>query len=150
MVNADINMSDVDIVCVAGGFNDYAQANVLTLLQTEVFATIQTIRAMCPNAMVVIFGSHAGARGPDTQTLAVEALIQAGFAQARDSRSYYIPLAADASPWTFGTGYVGATNNTGNSDVAIAADGSHPNDLGHAIYGVRAASSVKAILSGIG
>ncbi len=150
MVNVDINMSDVDIVCVAGGFNDYAQANVLTLLQAEVVATIQAIRAMCLNAMIVVFGSHVGARGPDTQTLNVEALIQAGFAQAGDQRAYYVPLAADASPWTFGTGYVGATNNSGNSDVAIAADRIHPSDLGHSIYGVRATNGVRSILSGVG
>jgi len=150
VVNADINMSDVDVVCVAGGFNDYSQANVLTLLQAEVVATIQAIRAMCPNAMIVIFGSHAGARGPDAQTLNVEALVQAGFAQAGDERSYYVPLAADASPWTFGTGYVGTPNNSGNSDVAIAADGSHPSDLGHSIYSVRAAIALRSILSGVG
>ena len=91
-------------------------------------------------------GSHAGARGPDAQTLAIDAAVQAAFAQWADPRSAFIPIASDASPWTFGTGYVGATNGSGNSDVAISADGTHPTDLGHVIYDQRATAGVRAAI----
>ena len=147
VVNSDISMSDVDVVVLAAGYNDYAQANVLTLLQDEVAATIRTARNMCPNAIIFVLGSHSGARGPDAQTLAVEALIQQAFQQVGDSRSYYVPNASNVTPFTFGTGYVGATNASGDSDFKISADGTHPNDLGHQSIAQRLAAVIRNILA---
>jgi hypothetical protein len=143
-VNSDLTGADVDVVVVAGGFNDYVSTPAL--VHPEVLLTLQTIRAACPNAIIFVLGSHSGARGPDAQTLAIDGAIQAGFAAWADPRSAFIANASDLSPWTFGTGYTGATNGSGNSDVTIAADGSHPSDLGHVILEQRFVSAYRAAL----
>ncbi len=145
VVNSDINMADVAKVRVAGGYNDYAQANMPTLLQPEVLATLQAIRAMCPNAVVMVYGSHTGARGPDATTIQVENLIKAAFNQWADPNSYFIPIATASPPWITGTGYVGATNGSGTSDTLISADGSHPNDAGHKVISDRSVTAERAI-----
>ncbi|KTT72607.1 hypothetical protein NS334_08405 [Sphingomonas endophytica] len=140
-VNSDLTGADVDVVVIAGGYNDYVSTPAL--VQPEALLTFQTIRAACPNAIIFVMGSHAGARGPDAQTLAIDGAVQSAFAQWADPRSVFVPVASDVSPWTFGTGYVGATNGSGNSDVAIAADGSHPSDLGHMIYTLRLVTALR-------
>ena len=145
IVNSDINMSDVAKVRVAGGYNDYSQANIATLLQPEVLATLQAIRTMCPNAVVMVYGSHTGARGPDATTIQVENLIKAAFDQWGDANSYFIPVATASPAWITGTGYVGATNGSGTSDTLISADGSHPNDAGHKVIGDKSVAAERAI-----
>lgn len=150
VVNSDIAPTDVDVVTVAGGYNDfnfYGSAINPAQYVAEVTAALQTIRAACPNAIILVFGSHAGARGPDAQTLAVDAAIQTAFAQWGDARSAFIPIASDASPWTFGTGNEASTKGDGNADVLIAPDGSHPNNLGHNVYDARGTAAIRAVIA---
>lgn len=56
---------------------------------------------------------------------------------------------AASTPWTFGTGYIGATNGSGNSDFYITTDATHPVDLGHAHIGRVAADAIRKIINGM-
>ncbi len=144
IVNNDLVGTDVDVVCIAAGYNDYTQPPAA--VQAEAYLTWQAIRAACPNAIIFVFGSHAGMRGPDAQTLAVDAAIQTAFAQWADSRAFFVPIASDPAPWMFGTGTTVVPNGTGNTDFTSTNDG-HPADFGHAVYALRAATALSAIIS---
>lgn len=147
VVNSDISMDDVAAVTVAGGYNDYSQPNMATLLQSEVLATLQAIRAKCPNAVIFVYGSHTGARGPDATTIQVENLIKAAFNQWGDANSYFIPIATASPPWITGTGNTSSPKGDGTADTLISPDGSHPNDAGHAVIADKATAATRAIVA---
>lgn len=153
-VNNDLSPQDVDVVLIAAGYNDYPSISGVTYTPTQIadeaLSDWRLIRARMPQAMVVVMGPHAGVRGPDTRTIDIENALYARFRQWHDSNSLFIPLNgtdAGSSSWVFGTGRVGATNGSGNSDMLISADGVHPSDAGHLIYARRAAAAIRAELS---
>jgi lysophospholipase L1-like esterase len=149
-VNSDLTASDVGVINIAGlGINDYTAYNASTITAAQLTAAAAelqaAIRAAFPSALQLWYGTWPGRRGPDAATLAIEAAIQAGV--TLDSLTKYIPVSADLSPWIYGTGYVGATNGSGNSDRAIAADALHPSDYGHQLLADRGTGAVRALLA---
>jgi len=151
-VNNDLTRDDVDIVTVAAGYNDHGAVGgtIYTpeVIATQALADWRAIRALLPRATIMVMGPHAGARGPDGRTQAIEAALQARFAQWRDMNALFVPVVgtSGATPWIFGTGKVGASAGNGNADIAISGDGVHPSDAGHMIYARRAAAAIRAEL----
>lgn len=143
-VNDDIDSFEVDVVTVAAGYNDHSYG--LSALQSEILGDLTAIRALLPNAWIVVFGDSTGARGPDAATLAVETTIAAAHAVWGDANSLWVPISTAPSPWFFGTGRVGAATGTGNADMTIASDGIHPSDTGHRLFAGRAAEAIRAAL----
>lgn len=146
-VNADLAangiMPTVDVVVIAGGYNDTdpttdpASAAYQTLYGAALLS-YRRVRAMCPNARVYVFGSWNGARGSaDARTLNVENCIKAAYAAWGDGNAAFCPaMTATPQPFFTGTGRVGATNGSGNSDQYISGDGVHPSDAGQTYLGI--------------
>lgn len=154
-VNSDLKANDIDVVTVAAGYNDYGSIGGVTYtpedIATQALADWRAIRTLLPRTLIVVLGPYSGTRGPDARTLAIEAALQARFAQWADANALFVPVdgSGGGTPWIFGTGRVGATKGNGNADVAISADGIHPSDAGHMIYARRTATAIRAWLSAI-
>lgn len=137
-----------DAIVIGHGYNDYGVA--AATLTTEVLYDLQLIRAGAPRVPIVVLGSQGGKRGPDAGTILVENTIAAAVAQFADARCVFRPVSTDATPWLNGTGYGGATNASGNSDIYVGADGIHPTLAGQEHIGLRAAFAVQGALEAMG
>lgn len=151
-VNSDIKAADVDVVTVAAGYNDYVAVGGVTYTPAEIAAEAQRcwrkIRETLPWALIVVFGPWSGLRGPDARTIDIEAALAAAFAAWGDPYSLFVPVSPSASrAWIKGTGRVGATTGSGNSDIATSSDGVHPTDFGHTLIARHGADAIRAALA---
>ena len=144
-VNSDITGAQVDAVTVFAGYNDYT-ITPLTTFQAEALADFIAIRALCPNAMIIVGGAWNGRRNSDALTLEIEGYIAAAFAQFADDNSMFIPVSSGVAPWTFGTGRVASPANNGNADTDVSTDSVHPSDAGHETLARRAAWAIRDAL----
>lgn len=151
-VNSDLRPDDVDVVTCLSGYNDYPAISGTTYTPTEIAAEAlrcwRKMRALLPGALIIVGGPHSGSRGPDQRTIDIEAALAAAFSVWADPFSAYVPLApSTARAWISGTGRVGATTGSGNADVMITTDATHPTELGHQLYARRLASEIRRIIA---
>jgi lysophospholipase L1-like esterase len=136
---AEIIAAAPDIIINAGGTNDTAGAS----LTAEVLLFHQTLRAGLAKTPIVTLGPWPKATGPSAAITSIEANVLSAVTSFADPICAFVPVAADATgSWTFGTGKIGTTNSSGNSDVYISSDGVHPGDVGHEYLGRRMAVGV--------
>ncbi len=140
----------LDLAVIAHGYNDGVSGNgggVVSGLQAAVDTSLGLIRAHQASLPIVVLGAQPGAKGPSAGILAAEAAIKAAVdarVAAGDNLIRFVPVSPDAiSAWTYGTGYVGATNGTDASNIDVAADGTHPTATYAAKIGSRAADGVR-------
>jgi len=111
-------------------------------------SAVRLIRAQYPQTPVIILGQWASSTGPNAACLASENAAAAAYAQLNDPNIWFVPVSTDANgPWIFGTGYTGATNNSGNGDVMVAPDGAHPTQLGCYSYAQQIAAKFANVIS---
>lgn len=132
-----------DLMVWAHGYND-AVSGQQASVQAEVTACIELVRAEYADLPIVILGAQTGVLNNSAAVLAVEAAIQAAVTAAADPFIKFAPVSSDYAPWMSGTGYVGATNASGNTDVYIGADAVHPSyPAGHEYLAFRAATAIR-------
>lgn len=120
---SDVTSFSPDIVIVGGPINDTAGP----ALQAAALNLFQLIRAALPGAVIIAGGTFPSATGPDASRLATEANISDAVTAFGDARTFFVPIATDSlASWVTGTGKVTATTGTGNADVYISSDGTHP------------------------
>jgi len=135
----------IDYVIIAAGFNDRATATAT--LSPEALLTWQTARALYPNAKIIIITAWND-RSAGAFTTANENAFISQFKAWADPNSVLIrPLGSEPFAWVSGTGYVGATTGTGNSDLYICSDQTHPTPIGMMHYVDKIASAVRTALS---
>lgn len=134
-----------DVIVCAAGYNDgaFAAADAAA----EASRVWRDMRAAHPNARIFVVGPWVQARG--TQSLALEKALAATFADWGDPLAHFIPVLTAPSPWNTGSGRVGATTGTGNSDVYTSTDGIHPSNAGHAYLATRIAASIRTIINAL-
>lgn len=135
-----------DLIGFAGGYNDQNQvANATTA--ANALACWQRARAAQPNALILVTGIPGERTGPSAALLATENALKAQFDAWADPFSIFLPISTDPEgPWIYGTGYVGSTNGTGNSDTLVSSDGIHPSRAGRLFIGDKANSAYRAKL----
>lgn len=138
----------LDVIGIAGGIND-AGAPYLTNITAAALTYYRAVRTLQPRALIIVFGAFAGSTGPSANVLAAEAEVKAAFDAWADPFSIYVPISdtTNGRAWIRGTGRVGATNASGNSDIYIGGtdgnDNTHPYQrAGHWYLGARAAEGV--------
>jgi lysophospholipase L1-like esterase len=130
-----------DVVVFAAGYNDsIASPSALT---SAALLALQTVRASLPDAAIIVVGPWPGAGGQSAAVLSKEAAILSAVQQFSDPLTMFVPQENVDTPWISGTGYVGATNGSGNSDLYISSDTIHPSEAGHIHLGRRAASAIR-------
>lgn len=130
-----------DLIVLANGYNDasFAAADITA----EVFYDLQYIRSLYPTTPVVVLGCQAGNSGPGASQIATELAIASAVAQTGDYLCQFVPVSTDTPTWLNGTGYVGATNGTGNSDVYVDPDHTHPTLAGSEYLAFRSAVGIR-------
>lgn len=134
-----------DIVFLQGSYNDRALSTAT--VQANCLAGLQAVRAALPRVPIVVFGAFAGATGPSAGVTGAETAVQSAVTAMSDRLTAFVPVSGDANGALIsGTGKVGATTSSGNSDIYTDADGVHPTDSGCAFIGrVLAAKALSAL-----
>lgn len=143
---SDLTAINPDIVFVWGGQND-----ALSTLKAAALAYFQQLRTIVPNAMIVVMGRWPAPSSGGSAAASViqsEQAIETAFLSWADSNSVFIPITLNpaGSPIT-GTGNITSTTGTGNGDVYIASDGTHPTEAGRIYLGNWMAQQMLPIIA---
>ena len=144
----DLVPQNPDVAFIQAGINDgaYSQASVTP----EVATRLRQLRAALPAVPVFVFGPWPGLSGPSPTLIGIENAIAAGVAAAGDPLAIFVPVLTDPSgPWMSGTGKTDAPTGSGNADLYVSPDGTHPPSAGHGYLGLRAADAVMTRLESV-
>lgn len=130
-----------ELIIFAAGYNDTGEVQATVL--AAALASWRAARAAQPRAFIVVMGIFGGALGPNAGQTTLETALQATYNAWADPFSVFIPISNAPEAWEFGTGFTGATNGTGNSDIYVSSDGVHCLALGHAYRGQRMAHAIR-------
>lgn len=133
------------LIIHGGGANDLANGYTTAQIITAATNLFQAARAGLPNAKLVfiegfappVFGSF------NASYTTIRAGVQAN---CMNTGVYYVDVST-TDPWLSGTGYYGATNGTGNSDIYVGPDGTHLLAKGSDYLRSRMADRLRAILA---
>jgi hypothetical protein len=145
--NNDItDYADAASIVFCHGLNDTGIGDQ-TLASVNALASWRAIRAICPDAVISIFGPWNNAQTGATYT-ALDTLLQAAFAAWGDNKSVYHSQSQDTieGAWTSGSGKLGATTGVGNNDWYMGADNTHPSIPGREYLIAQVANHVEADL----
>lgn len=134
------------IVVGGGGSNDLFQGQTTSAIIAAATDYLSDARAALPAAKLVFVEGFAPPTGFSTfndEYTAIRVALQAALAT---EGVYYVDVAS-TSPWIDGTGKIGATTGTGNSDVYIGGDGIHLSIAGHRYVRERLAPKLRTILA---
>lgn len=137
-----------DAIMFSHGYNDYPTAPATITAEVAYDLALARSYANCP---ILVNGAMPGNKGPDAQLLAVENAISAGVTQyvasSGDKLCKFLPFLTDTVVPIEGTGYVGATNASGNSDYAVDTDHIHLAVYGHELAAYQQAHRARVALS---
>lgn len=134
-----------DLLVFAHGYNDSSfSASAIT---AEVLYDLQLVRANYPTTPIVVHGCQAGNSGPGASQIATENAIAAAVAQFADQFAVFMPVSTDIPTWLNGTGYSGATNASGNSDIYVDPDHTHATQSGYQYLSYRSARAIRNALA---
>lgn len=134
-VQADVIDHAPDVVVVAGGIND--RLHPPSSVGTEAGLLFDAIISGVPAVELLVVGPWWPNGSPPADILAVRDAIKAK-ATAR-GLLFVDPI---AEGWITGNGNAGAPNGSGNADVYISSDGTHPTPAGHRYLGRRLAARI--------
>lgn len=142
---ADLVEIQPDVILMMSSVND--QAKTAGTVQAAALAAFQLWRTNFPNALIVVSGLWPGSGNNSAAQLLVETEVLAAFTAWADGNSVFVPVNATGTdtPWVTGTGFVGATSGSGNSNV-LNQDISHPNQAGHDYLAQRWATAWRTLV----
>lgn len=148
-----------DVLFMMIGHNDSSASNTTTAsarFRQELSALLDSFYARFPSSLIAVFGSNAS---PGIITNGTAAAIEGHMATVCSTRPWvtFCPMQVGAAPFgqqaqgfTYpmlsGTGNVSAPNGTGNADLYVSSDGTHPSTAGHQYYGQQLAQRFYAAL----
>lgn len=121
------------IISLLIGHND--SYNDQISVGSELTQLLRQMRADHPDALIFVFASNAS---PGLITSGSAVTVENTIIAAANSVPGVVafPLQTwGAGAFLRGSGYQGATNGTGNTDLYTGSDGTHPSDAGHRAYG---------------
>lgn len=127
------------VICTAGHNDTQPLANIVSAAVTAFAA----MRNAWPNALIVCGGPWwVGGANAMSGWSARETTLFA----AVDADVFVAQATGFGVPWFTGTGRVGNTTGSGNSDVYVYSDTVHPTQSGHDYAGVRFADALREAL----
>jgi hypothetical protein len=133
-VQADVIANSPDVVVVAGGLNDD-----LAGLGDAAALLYSTIRAGLPSARLIVLSPWA------PRSIDVAAKTAALAAAAANAGALYV----DTTSWYTGNGDAAGPNGSGNSDIYVGPDQTHPTQGGHDYLGTRLAFAIHPPSTGL-
>lgn len=135
-----------DLIVFAWGYND--PTTDIPAFTAEVLYCLQLTRRLFPATPIVVLGCQAANGGPTAGQIAKENGISDAVNTFNDPLCRFAKVSTDVTPWYFGTGRVGATNGSGNTDVYVDVDAAHDTLAGAAYKAVRTEIAIRnAIVS---
>lgn len=144
-----------DVLFMMIGHNDATTTDTLRFRQ-ELGALLDSFYARFPSSLIAVFGSNAS---PGIIANGAAAAIEGHIATVCSTRPWVtfcpmqvgaVPFGQQAQGFTYpmlsGTGNTGAPNGTGNADLYVTSDGTHPSPAGHQYYGQQLAQRFYAAL----
>lgn len=141
-LSADVLAQAPDTVVVWGGINDTTDNGFSNgQLQTAVTSLLSALKAGLPaKARIIVIGTWTPTGGAYAPINNSSATIAAAAAAADLT---FI----DTTGWITGTGNSGSTTGSGNGDLYVSSDGTHPSQAGHDYVARRIAGAVAATLT---
>lgn len=138
----DVYQWNPNVLVIALGIDDNNNPYTPTEVATELAILYPQIKTNLPNTRVIVVGpwnprTFGGAPGSGSNLDQIRLAIQS----AASSAGFTF---IDPFTWFTGTGRVGSTSGTGNSDLYVSADGTHPTTTGHDYLGHRLAQAIRA------
>lgn len=145
--NGDLGLGGApEIIFLMASYND--RGLVAATIQANADAGLRKARELYPNALIVVLGCFPALTGPSAGILAAEASVFAAVDAIADPFTVKVPISTrPEGALITGTGRIGATTGTGNSDIYTDTDGVHPPTAGHAFIGKWAAGQVLAAVN---
>lgn len=137
-----------DVIYIAGSLNDGGLT--AATLKADTLALISALRGALPSVPIIVQGPFGGRLNVSANMLAVEDGMSQAVSQFGDGLTVFVPTMRIPNPWLFGTGYQGTENASGNSDLMIGPDQTHPTIYGSEVLGRLMAAAVAASLNTIG
>lgn len=151
-LDTDLFPHNPDIAIIAMGLNDqttYTESQI----QTAAEGVFDSIRSTLPDAILIVVGPWWPSGSPTTGIINTRNAIQT----AANGRAHLFidnigATAAGVSTlgWITGTGKIGSTTGSGNADLYINADGTHPSAAGRLYLANRLARSIVAAMPILG
>ena len=140
---ADVVAAAPDILVLGASTNDNASS--AATITAAALAGFQAYRTALPNVPIIVMGVQPGSGGPAAATLTNEAAVKAAFVAWGDANAWFIDVSNDPQgSWIAGTGRVGATSGTGNSNIYINnADTIHMTQAGNDYFAARGAAAIR-------
>lgn len=115
-----------------------------TAVQAAVQLWLQQIRAALPNTLIYVAGQWPSSTGPSALVIANEVAVQQGILASGDPAVCHIPICNDPVNGSLvnGTGNIGAATGSGNADVLVQGDATHPSLWGWQFLGKRVAAFI--------
>ena len=129
-----------DVIVFMDGGNDYTYAPAD--VQSEVTASLQTVRASGSKALIVVIGCNSFNR---VNLDVTEDAMAAGVAAFNDplKRTFFIPIVRDPIlPWITGTWNNANAPGSNNSAYYVGGDNIHPPEIGTSYLGQRMARGI--------
>lgn len=138
----------IQAIVIDGSQNDSGQQNAAVTYAA--LGLYQSLRTAGFNQPIFVIGTPSNG-GPSATHIAndnaVKSAVTIRVAEG-DNLIWYVDISTMAQPVLFGTGRVGATNGSGNTDFYIGADGTHMSNAGALYVAVYIRDKINAILSG--
>lgn len=155
IANGDLSLGGTpDVIATGGSYNDRGRTGFDgTPVQANCLTGLQSARALHPGVPIIVFGVWPARSGPgqigntSADIITPENAVQAAVAAFADPLTRFISVST--IPVISGTGRVGATTGTGNSDLYTSSDDIHPPTAGHAFIGKWMADKVADALADI-
>jgi hypothetical protein len=142
------------LIFAGGGINDSVATiggTVITTAQEQaaIVTTLQAYRAALPSTLILVIGAESGAKGPTAAIFNMELAASQAITQLGDPNIFFIPqcYTTAAKAWVSGTGTTAATNTSGNSDIYIGADTTHPVQAGVFYYSQQSANGIINVIN---
>lgn len=136
-----------DVVIVhGGGANDLFGGFTVPQIVAEAITYFTALRAALPNAKLVFvegFSPPVGFSTFNDEYIDIRTQLQAALTSVG---VYYINVAT-SSAWLDGSGYVGNTTGSGNSDIYVGGDGVHLTYVGAQYILTRLAQKYRTVLA---
>jgi lysophospholipase L1-like esterase len=138
---SDLTPLNPNAILLQGSINDCNNEYVASsgTAKMAMLALISYCKTNHPTALLAVTGCLS-VRSTGAPNMAV---YNAECKAAADACGVPYVETAGSNPWTFGSGFVGATTGTGISDVLCDADGTHPTQVGHDLFAANFALSLR-------
>ncbi|MFD5509008.1 SGNH/GDSL hydrolase family protein [Streptomyces sp. NPDC127051] len=148
----DVIPNNPDVLIISAGYNDNGGSQ--PSISSAAASLYSAIKTGLPGTKIYVIGCWSPSGSPASSITNTDNTLKAAAAAA--NLPFISPLTggiydstgtliATHGPWITGAGRVGATTGSGNADVYIGTDATHPTDAGHSYLAGRVVAAIREL-----